>query len=163
TEHPARAISIPAARPFGPDPTTTASNSIGVLYTRRQLLRLPLQLRQRLARRGESSELPAPATALPVKAAVSPKIAGQRVLIVCFSDACRRARDYDDGVTGHTRIWPIRFPGRCRGGLLTADISKLLACRRSLTGTKVQFSMAAQMLKFLRIDYGEKQPAAAVA
>src|SRR6266571_5316946 len=30
------------------------------------------------------------------------------------------------GVTGHTRIWAIRFPGRCRGGLLTADISKLL-------------------------------------
>ena len=54
TEHPARAISIPAARPFGPDPTTTASNSIGVLYTL-QSLRLPLQSLRSLTRRGESS------------------------------------------------------------------------------------------------------------
>src|SRR5438132_184516 len=36
TEWPARAISIAAARPFGPEPTTTASNSIDSLYTRRQ-------------------------------------------------------------------------------------------------------------------------------
>src|SRR5437016_512427 len=34
TEQPSRAISMAAARPFGPEPTTTASNSIVVLYTR---------------------------------------------------------------------------------------------------------------------------------
>src|SRR5437867_6408394 len=42
TEQPARASSIPAASPFGPDPTMTASNSISVLYTRLQMLRPPL-------------------------------------------------------------------------------------------------------------------------
>jgi len=41
---------------------------------------MPLQLRRRLARQvSRQPELPAPATALPVKAAVGPEIAGQRV------------------------------------------------------------------------------------
>ena len=41
---------------------------------------MPLQLRRRLARQvSRQPELPAPATALPVKAAVDPEIAGQRV------------------------------------------------------------------------------------
>src|SRR6266567_9453174 len=32
TDQPARAISMAAAKPFGPEPTTTASNSISVFY-----------------------------------------------------------------------------------------------------------------------------------
>src|SRR5437773_1545060 len=47
TDQPARAISMAAARPFGPEPTTTASKSIALFYMPRpQFLRQPQSLRQ---------------------------------------------------------------------------------------------------------------------
>src|SRR5438094_5762792 len=46
TEQPSRASSMAAARPFGPDPTTTASKSIVVLYTRGRWLPLQRQSQQ---------------------------------------------------------------------------------------------------------------------